>query len=303
MHICHILSRDGLLDGGRHIMFIICTIMARWSGWLQRLERRWGCGWFCGEMCGLADELTQTSLAAVNSDWSLFIWVIICKRRGITLGAVRGFVSRESKTNHNPMANYVAALWEDVSVLDERFLNPISWGWIVRDGVCFSGVKVKGGGVLALSGTCRKYVLRNFLLYITSTNLLVDTAQFRLTSYGDETLVTETDCKNTRIFLFFILFRFRSKNNEEGRWTAHQYSAEHDVSVGQFVWLSLFTRPVQMGRLSPVLNDICDLIFQSLAVSLRTTRFNIQKFHMVLALRWVFFTDLRTDSDFCFIRH
>jgi hypothetical protein len=40
------------------------------------------------------------------------------------------------------------------------------------------------------------------------------------------------------------------------------------------------------------------LTFQSLAVSLRTTRFNIQKFYMVLALRSVFCTDLRTDSVF-----
>ena len=30
------------------------------------------------------------------------------------------------------------------------------------------------------------------------------------------------------------------------------------------------------------------LTFQSLAVSLRTTRFNIKQFYMVLALRWVF---------------
>jgi hypothetical protein len=61
-------------------------------------------------MCGLADELKQTSLATVNSDWSLFIWVVIYKRRGIILGAVRGFVSRESKSTTNPMANYVVAL-------------------------------------------------------------------------------------------------------------------------------------------------------------------------------------------------
>jgi len=45
------------------------------------------------------------------------------------------------------------------------------------------------------------------------------------------------------------------------------------------------------------------LTFKILAVSLRTIRFNIQKFYMVLALRRVFCTDLRTDSDFCFIRH
>ena len=45
------------------------------------------------------------------------------------------------------------------------------------------------------------------------------------------------------------------------------------------------------------------LTFKSLAVSLRTTRFNIQKFYMVLAVRWVFCTDIRTDSDFCFVHH
>ena len=48
---------------------------------------------------------------------------------------------------------------------------------------------------------------------------------------------------------------------------------------------------------------LCRLTFQTLAVSLRTTRFNIQKFYMVLALRSVSCTDLRTDSDFCFIRY
>jgi hypothetical protein len=45
------------------------------------------------------------------------------------------------------------------------------------------------------------------------------------------------------------------------------------------------------------------LAFQILAVSLLTTRFNIQKFHMVLALRSVFCTDLRTDSGLWCIRH
>jgi len=51
---------------------------------------------------------------------------------------------------------------------------------------------------------------------------------------------------------------------------------------------------------------MCDaycLTFQSLAVSLRTTKFNVQKFYVVLALRSVFCTDLRTDSGLCFIRH
>jgi len=61
-------------------------------------------------MYGLADELTQTALAVANTDRSLFIWVVIYERRGITLGAVRGFVSTESKSTANPMANYVAPL-------------------------------------------------------------------------------------------------------------------------------------------------------------------------------------------------
>ena len=47
----------------------------------------------------------------------------------------------------------------------------------------------------------------------------------------------------------------------------------------------------------------CTLTFKSLAITLCTTRFNIQKFYITLALRWVFCTDIRTDSDFCFIHH
>jgi hypothetical protein len=38
-------------------------------------------------------------------------------------------------------------------------------------------------------------------------------------------------------------------------------------------------------------DEKCILTFQSLAVSLRTAGFNIQKFYMVLALLWVFCTD------------
>jgi len=45
------------------------------------------------------------------------------------------------------------------------------------------------------------------------------------------------------------------------------------------------------------------LTFYSLAVSLHTIGFNVQKFYMLLALRCVFCTDLRTDSDLCFIRN
>ena len=74
------------------------------------MERRGGYGSFCGEMWGLADELRQPLLNAVNGDWSLFIRVVIYKRRGIKLRAVRGFVSRYHKTTPKPMANYVAVL-------------------------------------------------------------------------------------------------------------------------------------------------------------------------------------------------
>jgi hypothetical protein len=51
------------------------------------------------------------------------------------------------------------------------------------------------------------------------------------------------------------------------------------------------------------INQLVTLTFQSLAISVRSTRFNIQKFYMMLALRWVFCADLRTNSDFCFIHH
>ena len=47
----------------------------------------------------------------------------------------------------------------------------------------------------------------------------------------------------------------------------------------------------------------CDLDLLKPAVTLRSTRFNIQKFYMALALPLVFCTDIRTDSDFCFIQH
>jgi hypothetical protein len=40
------------------------------------------------------------------------------------------------------------------------------------------------------------------------------------------------------------------------------------------------------------------LTFQSLAVSLRTARFKIQKLYTVPSLCWAFCVDLRTDSNF-----
>jgi hypothetical protein len=44
------------------------------------------------------------------------------------------------------------------------------------------------------------------------------------------------------------------------------------------------------------MQQTCNLTFQSLAVSLRTTRFNFQKFYMVHALSWMFCTDIRTNA-------
>jgi hypothetical protein len=41
----------------------------------------------------------------------------------------------------------------------------------------------------------------------------------------------------------------------------------------------------------------------SQAVSLRTTRFNIKKFYMELTVRWVFSTNLKTNSNFSFTHH
>ena len=41
------------------------------------------------------------------------------------------------------------------------------------------------------------------------------------------------------------------------------------------------------------------LTFQRLAITLRTTKFNIQKFYMVLILRLCVLYDLTTNSDFC----
>ena len=45
------------------------------------------------------------------------------------------------------------------------------------------------------------------------------------------------------------------------------------------------------------------LTFQSLAVSLRTARFNIQKTLHGATLRCVFCADLWPESGFCFMQH
>ena len=51
------------------------------------------------------------------------------------------------------------------------------------------------------------------------------------------------------------------------------------------------------SRVLAVFSVIALLTFKILTVSLRTTRFIVQKFYTVLALLRVFCTDLRTGSD------
>ena len=46
-----------------------------------------------------------------------------------------------------------------------------------------------------------------------------------------------------------------------------------------------------------------DVFYLLLGVSLLATRYNIQKFYIVLALRSVIYKDLRTDSNFRFLHH
>ena len=60
--------------------------------------------------------------------------------------------------------------------------------------------------------------------------------------------------------------------------------------------LARYTLIMSPRYVSVTKSDLRTLTFQSLSVSLSTTRFNIQKFYMVLALRLVFCTDRRTAA-------
>jgi hypothetical protein len=62
------------------------------------------------------------------------------------------------------------------------------------------------------------------------------------------------------------------------------------------IFIGLLTGHITLRRHLP-------LTFQNLAISLLITKIKIRKFYMVLALRWVFCTDFRTDSGLCFIRY
>ena len=103
-----------------------------------------------------------------------------------------------------------------------------------------------------------------------------------------------------------------SNMQKETRWcTVHSLTRDKDTNwktrstlihtINDIIVIALYqphAKKDDFDREHPVV-----LTFQSVAVSLRTTGFNIQKFYMAFALRWVFCTDIRTKSDFCFIRH
>jgi hypothetical protein len=74
-----------------------------------------------------------------------------------------------------------------------------------------------------------------------------------------------------------------------------QYTKQITSFQGHFMWWEHEVHRTQVFTL--ISNNAINLLKPS--VSLRATRLNIQNFYFVLALRWVFCTDLRTDSDFC----
>ena len=100
------------------------------------------------------------------------------------------------------------------------------------------------------------------------------------------------------------LFRFvRKKNSLVGLWwNLGDKERGYDWKEGlKIVRVTLTMYPVGEHKLWQ--NGQKLLSFKSLSVSLRTVRFNIQKFYMVLALCWVFCADIRTDSDLCRLYH
>jgi hypothetical protein len=95
-------------------------------------------------------------------------------------------------------------------------------------------------------------------------------------------------------------------NSESGNqlFSTHPNYSDHNNSFLSGLPMRSHCRACLCPPQSPDLTDFflwgfLTLAFKSLAVSLRTTRFNIQNFYMVLALRKVFFRDLRTNSDLC----
>ena len=90
-----------------------------------------------------------------------------------------------------------------------------------------------------------------------------------------------------------------------GSFPGYLYTSRNVAGTNASVLVCRFASPAGRHYFTLICSDdlSCQLTFSSLVVSLRTTRFNIQQFYMVLALRWVFCADLRTDGDFCFVHH
>ena len=64
-----------------------------------------------------------------------------------------------------------------------------------------------------------------------------------------------------------------------------------------FGYVEIFTKKICFWQYFIIHDKIVDaLTFKSLEVTLRTTRFKIQKFYMALALHWVFCTKIRTAT-------
>ena len=83
----------------------------------------------------------------------------------------------------------------------------------------------------------------------------------------------------------------------------HQTFGQQRVQAAFDIYI---VRPLKVSWACRLWNTVYAVIHNrltssSLAFSLRTTRFKIQKFYMVLAWRSVFCTDLRTHSDLCCI--
>ena len=132
----------------------------------------------------------------------------------------------------------------------------------------------------------------------------------------------------TRILILCIFFRLHKEiwihNTDDPSLNFNHYiiffkkTTLFQVRNGYFCFLS--TSAAVISRRNPLLDHTyttkcmgqrfpyveskrpSSLTFKSLAVSLRTIRLNIQKLYMALILRWVFCTDIRTNSDYFPIR-
>ena len=77
---------------------------------------------------------------------------------------------------------------------------------------------------------------------------------------------------------------------------------KYDLEAAQ-TCVNFGVRKTFQEKNSYVLREMFVLTFQRLEVYLRTARFNIKKFNLLLALCRVFCRDLSTNANFCFVRH